>query len=393
MSWPPETTPSAAPGPDDPPTPGAQPHPGRYAPPAGSDRGPDRYPPPGQYPPAGHNGAPGHYPPPTPSAAHDSAPGRYLPPDRYAAAGQDDDSGQYPPAGQYPVAGQGRGPGQYPAAGQYPPPGQYPGAGQGGEQYSYPGSGAQGPYPGAYAGGDSGRLLAPGTFSAPPPGAAKARLWPPSRPEWTTALGAVVALVAAGAAIAPLWVHLAPRLAFRVDQPGRALPVVPEAEEYVGADGRFVFLTLALGVLAALGCWLVRRSRGPLVMVALAAGGLLGAVVTWRLGLRLGTGYQPADLQVVGKVLYQPLTLRARAALVVEPAAAVIVYLLAVGFSARNDLGHDDPGHDDPGRDDPGGDDPGGDDPGGDGHDRDPSGPARAGRHRDQQQAPSSATG
>lgn len=231
-----------------------------------------------------------------------------------AAPGPEPTPGAYPPA-QYPP----------PTQNGYPPPGQYP---------------APGPYAGpAYA---AGQLLAPGTFSTPPPTAPKVRLWPPSRREWTTALGLIVALAAIGAAVAPLWVHLAPRLAFRVDQPGRALPVVPEAEEYVAADGRFVLITLVIGVLAALVCWLVRRSRGPLIMVALAAGGLLGAIVTWRLGLRLGTGYQPADLQVVGKVLYQPLTLRARAALVVEPTAAVVVYLLAVGFSARNDLGRDE---------------------------------------------------
>jgi hypothetical protein len=173
------------------------------------------------------------------------------------------------------------------------------------------------------------------------PARRRVRLWPPTRPEWLTALVAIAALAAVGAAVAPLWVHLAPRLAFRVDQPGRALPVVPEAEEYVAADGRFVLITLVVGVVAAAGCWLVRRSRGPLVLLALAAGGLLGAVITWRLGMRIGTGYRPADLRQVGKVVYQPLTLRAKSALVVEPVAAVIAYLLAVGFSARNDLGQD----------------------------------------------------
>jgi hypothetical protein len=169
------------------------------------------------------------------------------------------------------------------------------------------------------------------------------RVWPPARPEWVTALVLIAALAAVGAALAPLWVHLAPRLAFRVDQPGRALPVVPEAEEYVAADGRFVLITLAVGVVAGFACWRVRRARGPLVLLALAAGGLLGAVVTWRLGLRIGTGYRPDDLQVVGTVVRQPLALRARSALVVEPVAAVICYLLAVGFSARNDLGRDEP--------------------------------------------------
>jgi hypothetical protein len=205
-------------------------------------------------------------------------------------------------------------------------------------------------------------------------------LWPPARPEWLTALVTIAALVVVGAALAPLWVHLAPRLAFRVDQPGRALPVVPEAEEYIAADGRFVIITLVVGVLAGLGCWLVRRARGPLVLLALAVAGLLGAVVTWRLGVRIGTGYRPDDLQVVGKVIYQPLMLRARSALVVEPVAAVVCYLLAVGFSARNDLGRDELGRDGLGRDELGRDELGRDGLGRDGLGRDELGRDGLGR-------------
>ena len=198
--------------------------------------------------------------------------------------------------------------------------------------YGTPGA-AAGPYP-----------APPGGFGVPAPyrrAEVRAKVWPPRKREWVTAAVVVGALAVIGAALAPLWVQLAPRLAFRVDQPGRALPVLPEAEEYIGADGWFVFITLIVGVAAGIACWLVRRSRGPLVLLALAVGGLLGAVITWRLGMRIGTGYQPADLQQVGKIIYQPLTLRATSALVVEPVAAVLVYLLGVGFTARNDLGQD----------------------------------------------------
>jgi len=170
----------------------------------------------------------------------------------------------------------------------------------------------------------------------------RARLWPPTRPELATAAALVLGLAVVGAVLAVIWVQWAPRLAFRVDQPGRALPVVPEAEEFVAADGRYVLLTLAAGILGAVAAWLVTRSRGPLVLLTLAAAALLGAVLTWRLGLLLGTGYQQADLQEVGRIVQQPLTLRATAALVVEPIAAVVVYLLAAGFASRNDLGRDD---------------------------------------------------
>ncbi|CAA9267664.1 MAG: hypothetical protein AVDCRST_MAG41-2720, partial [uncultured Corynebacteriales bacterium] len=203
-----------------------------------------------------------------------------------------------------------------------------------------------GPYPGAYATAGAGYPpMSPvqGSYPVDPRSVrSRARLWPPGRTELATAAALLLGLAVLGALLAPLWVRLAPRLDFRVDQPGRALPVVPSAEEYIAADGRYVLLTLAAGLLAGLVAWRVARSRGPLVLLALAAGGLLGAVLTWRLGLRLGTGYQPADLQEVGRIVQQPLTLRARAALVVEPFAAVVVYLLAAGFAARNDLGRDE---------------------------------------------------
>jgi MFS family permease len=198
------------------------------------------------------------------------------------------------------------------------------------------GTGAPAGQPGAYAAGD------PGGFGPWPPARPPQRpSWPPSRRELVTALSAVLGLALLGAALGLLWARLAPRLEFRVVEPGRAVPVLPEAEEYVAADGRFVLITLAAGALAGLVCWLLRGSRGPLVLAALALGGLLGAVVTWRLGVWLEPGYHPADLQEVGRVLAQPLELRARAALVVEPIAAVVVYLLGAGFTVHNDLGVD----------------------------------------------------
>jgi hypothetical protein len=41
----------------------------------------------------------------------------------------------------------------------------------------------------------------------------------PGRAEWVTAGTVIAALAVVGVALAPLWVHLAPRLAFRVDRP------------------------------------------------------------------------------------------------------------------------------------------------------------------------------
>jgi hypothetical protein len=167
----------------------------------------------------------------------------------------------------------------------------------------------------------------------------------PTRREVAVAAAVVAGLAALGVLVGLLWAVLSPRLEFRVVRPDYALPVLPEAEEYIAADGRFALLTLGAGALAGLVCWWSRRTRGPLLVLALAVGGLVGAIVAWRLGPVFAPGYQPADLRVVGNLVRQPLQLGAEAALVVEPIAAVVVYLLAAGFASRNDLGRgDDPG-------------------------------------------------
>lgn len=176
------------------------------------------------------------------------------------------------------------------------------------------------------------------TIGGAPEQRAGARL-APTRRELRAAAVVVVAMALLGPAIGALWASLAPRLEFRVVRPGLALPVVPEAEEYIAADGRFALLTLGAGALAALLCWWSRRTRGPVLLLALAVGGLVGAVVAWRFGLLLGPGYTQPDLQTVDRIVRQPLELGARAALVVEPITAVLIYLFATGFSARNDLG------------------------------------------------------
>jgi hypothetical protein len=168
------------------------------------------------------------------------------------------------------------------------------------------------------------------------------RVWPPSRAEIVAGLGTVVALAALGMVVAVVWRAVAPRLGFRIVSPGNGVPLVPETEQFFAADGWFVVLTLVVGVLAAVLCWRVRSARGPTALLALAVGGFAGAVVTWKFGVLLAPGPSDAALRQVGNVVHPALRLRALAALVVEPIAAVIVYLLFSGFAGRNDLGRDE---------------------------------------------------
>jgi hypothetical protein len=169
-------------------------------------------------------------------------------------------------------------------------------------------------------------------------------VWRPTRREARAALVLVVLFAVVGAGVAVAWLQLAPRLGFRVVAPNSPEPVAAEQEQFFATDGWFTMLTLLVGMLGAVLAWRVRGLRGPVGMVAVCAGGLVGAVVTWRLGLLIAPAPTSEQLQQVGRIVYPALRLRATAALMVEPLAAVGGYLLLVGFSSRNDLGRADGG-------------------------------------------------
>jgi hypothetical protein len=236
-----------------------------------------------------------------------------------------------------------------PSAGE---PGLGPGAAQPGA--AQPGAvqpGAVGPGAGqsewgqlAYGGGP---LVAPGQPLPPAgwrplPPAPRRPSWQPTRSEIRAGLLAILLLAVVGAGVAVLWWQVAPRLGFRVVTPGNPEPVTAEQEQFFATDGWYMLLTLVVGILATVLGWRVKALRGPVGLVALAVGSLLGAVITWRGGLLLGPAPTEAQLQIMGKVVYPALRLRATAALMVEPLAVVGTYLLLVGFSARPDLGRPD---------------------------------------------------
>jgi hypothetical protein len=167
-------------------------------------------------------------------------------------------------------------------------------------------------------------------------------VWRPTGREARAALVVIVLLAIVGAGVAVVWLQVAPRLGFRVVAPNSPEPVTAEQEQFFATDGWFTLLTLLVGMLATVLAWRVKALRGPVGMVAVAVGGLAGAVVTWRLGLLLAPAPTAAQLQEVGRVVYPALRLRATAALMVEPLVAVGVYLLLVGFASRPDLGRGD---------------------------------------------------
>ncbi|MEV0579611.1 ABC transporter permease [Streptomyces sp. NPDC050392] len=159
------------------------------------------------------------------------------------------------------------------------------------------------------------------------------------RTELRRAALIAVAVTVAGVALGLLWLWLAPRVPLVSDDTAVFLSD-SEGEEAIGADGTFVLLALAFGaVSAALVFWFNRRG-GIAIVAGLAVGGVLGSVLAWQLGTRLGpTDDVVAHAREVGKgvIFDAPLELHAKGALLAFSLAAMAVHLgLTAMFGPRD---------------------------------------------------------
>ncbi|MFE6976662.1 ABC transporter permease [Streptomyces sp. NPDC057682] len=152
---------------------------------------------------------------------------------------------------------------------------------------------------------------------------------------------AVVAgiVTVAGILLGLLWLWLAPRVPLVSDDSAVFLSD-SEGEEAIGADGTFALLGLAFGAVSAgLVFWFHRRGGIPLV-AGLAVGGVLGSLLAWQLGTRLGpTDDVVAHAREVGKgvIFDAPLELHAKGALLAWSLAAMAVHLgLTALFGPRD---------------------------------------------------------
>ncbi|MFF2776264.1 DUF2567 domain-containing protein [Streptomyces sp. NPDC058052] len=177
--------------------------------------------------------------------------------------------------------------------------------------------------------------------------------WPPPPPshqgpagdpitgaEVVQGLVVTAASAIAGAVLGVLWVWLAPSVQLISDGKGVYLRD-SEGEAAIGADGTFVLLALAFGAVAGLVVFLARRKGGVPLVLGLAAGGVLGSLLAWWLGTKLGpTADVIAHAKAVGPevVFDAPLKLQmGAAAMLAWPLAAMVVHLLLTGVLGPRD--------------------------------------------------------
>lgn len=119
---------------------------------------------------------------------------------------------------------------------------------------------------------------------------------------------------------------------------GKAPFVVPdESESQIAGDGRFVLLSIGLGMVFGLVAWRLRAHRGPVALAALTLAGVLSSVLARTVGELLPSG-SPA--RKVDSAFAPQLSLHALPALFVQAFFGVLVYTALVGLSADPEL-HD----------------------------------------------------
>jgi uncharacterized protein DUF2567 len=158
----------------------------------------------------------------------------------------------------------------------------------------------------------------------------------------------VSALAVMGVILGLVWAWWSPPGPKAVTLSDGAIWPYEESETFVRTDGRFAAICLAVGIVAALLLWLRTRLRGPIALAALCVGGLVGALVMRTTGYYAGGGDTDAVKcglpQGYGGCIKQlPVSVHIEGLMLVEAAAAVLVYSLCAAFAVRDDLGRRDP--------------------------------------------------
>jgi hypothetical protein len=152
----------------------------------------------------------------------------------------------------------------------------------------------------------------------------------------------LVAVVTAvlGVPLGLVWAAVAPHVSVLVTPEG-AVFADHRPESFVAADALFGAVGIAAGAVLGGAVFGWRRRRGPWLAIALAAGSLAGSYVAWKTGHQMGlsTYNRLLGAAPAGRAFERPVDVRARGVLFVQPIVAVIVYVLAAGWSRFGDLG------------------------------------------------------
>jgi hypothetical protein len=164
-----------------------------------------------------------------------------------------------------------------------------------------------------------------------------ARQWPaggrPGAAQGASAAFIAIAAVIAGTAVLGLvagffWAAIAPRALVEVVGPGSAAIVSPETNAFIAANGWFLLLSVAGGLVSgAAGYALAVRRNGPPAMAGVLVGGLAAALLAKWIGQRSGAAAFNHSLALghAGLLLRYPPMVGGLGSLMFWPIAAGLV--------------------------------------------------------------------
>jgi hypothetical protein len=147
-----------------------------------------------------------------------------------------------------------------------------------------------------------------------------------------------VALV--GLAVGWLWSRLAPPQRKVITQDGQPASLTDESYHRFDALVIFMLLCLAAGLVIGVAVWYLRERRGPVVMLAAAAGGALGGWLAMSVGKAWADGRWPVPSSVkpLDIVSVAPV-IESAWGLMMWPLMTALTYGVLAAMNGMDDLG------------------------------------------------------
>jgi hypothetical protein len=137
----------------------------------------------------------------------------------------------------------------------------------------------------------------------------------------------MLSALALGALMSLIWWQVAPQPEFVVTKDG-IYPDDFNNSSWFGADGWFLFLGAAAGLVLALLAWSWMRRRPMIALATLVLAGALLALTAWWLGGLLGPPDPSQGDLAVGETVPEPLGLRALGVLFAPAVVAVATFVV-----------------------------------------------------------------
>ena len=158
--------------------------------------------------------------------------------------------------------------------------------------------------------------------------------------ELRPALGAFAAVAVLGLPLGWLWSRLAPPEVVGVATNGALVPLLGESEHRFAALAMFILLGFATGVLAGIAVWMLRASRGPVVLLGAIAGSVVAGWLAMQLGEALAVrAYGDVLLAAApGRTVARPPVLESSWVLLAAPFTLALTYSALVAWNGSDDL-------------------------------------------------------